>query len=65
MKTYKVILKDKREAFVDADGHRLEVAQRRFLINGSLIPDIFFYEDQVVGISVEVDDIDAPVAHFG
>ena len=61
MKTYKVILKDKREALVDADGHRVEGDQRRFTLNCSLIPDVFFYEEEVVGISIEDDFSTNPV----
>ena len=60
MKQYKVILKDKREAFVEATGHLVESDQRRFTINDKIIPDIFFKEDQVIGVSIEIADIDNP-----
>jgi hypothetical protein len=61
MKTYKVILKDKREALVDADGHQIEGDQRRFTLNGIMIQDVFFYEEEVVGISIEDEHPGSPV----
>ncbi len=60
MKEYKIILKDKREAFIIADDHRVVDGLRKFFLNRELIPDVFFKEEHVWGVTIENPDVVAP-----
>jgi hypothetical protein len=52
MKLYKILLIDKREEFVPADSYSAVGGQYVFFANGQPIPDTFFLESAVSGISV-------------
>lgn len=58
MKTYLVHLDDKRSVPVRADMFQEEDGRLLFYRDGKPIPDIYFLEACVVGVSVESDDDD-------
>ena len=58
MKLYKIILTDKREQSVPADSYSVVDGEYVFYADGRPIPDVFFKEDWVVGITVECENYD-------
>lgn len=65
MKTYIVHLDDKRSVPVRADTFQEVDGRLLFYRDGKAIPDIYFVEACVVGVSVDSDDDDENVACFG
>jgi hypothetical protein len=59
MKTYIVHLDDKRSATVRADTYQEVDGRLLFYQDGKAIPDIYFLEAYVVGVSVAKNDDDA------
>ena len=56
MKTYMVHLDDKRSVPVRADTYQHFEDRILFYRDGKAIPDIYFLESCVVGVSVDSDD---------
>ena len=65
MKTYMVHLDDKRSVPVSADTYQHVGDRILFYRGGKAIPDIYFLEACVVGVSVDSDDEDEGLMELG